>query len=87
MVHSPRKDKTGGGICVFVHNSLLFKLRQDLSHSDDNNESIVTEIINKNSKNTIDGTTYRTPNRKIKPLKNTLQIYLIRTIAKTKLCT
>ena len=73
MVHLPRKDKTGGSICVFVHNSLLFKLRQDLSHSDDNNESIVIEIINKNSKNTIVGTTYRPPNGKIKPFKKYFQ--------------
>ena len=50
ITNVPRKDKTGGGICEYVHNSLLFKLRQDLSHSDDNNESIVVEIINKNSK-------------------------------------
>ena len=70
VVHFPRKNRTGGGICVFVHNSLIFKLRDDLSTSDENNESMIIEIINKNSKNIIIGTTYRPPSGKIKPFKS-----------------
>ena len=70
VVHLPRDNKTGGGICVFVHNSLMFKVRHDLSVSNENNESLFIEIINKNSKNLIVGTTYRPPSGKLKPFKN-----------------
>ena len=73
MVHLPRKDKTTGGICVFVHNSLLFKLQQDLWHSADKNGSIVIEIINNNSKNTIVGKhIYRPAKREIKTIQKIL---------------
>ena len=60
-------------VAVFVHKSLIFKLQQDLSHSDKGNESIVIEIINKHSKNTFVGTTYRPPNGKMKPFKKYFQ--------------
>ena len=41
-------ERYNGWRYLLLHNSLLFKLRQDISHSDDKNETIVIEIINKN---------------------------------------
>ena len=38
------------GICVFIHDSLTFKLRSDLGTNSNDIESLVIEIINKNSK-------------------------------------
>ena len=37
----------GGGICVFIHNSLTFKLRSDLGTKSNDTESLAIEIINK----------------------------------------
>ena len=53
-------QKRGGGTCCFIHNSLMFKERKDLSVNDENNETLYIEIINKNKKNMIVCTTYRT---------------------------
>ena len=39
MVHLIHKNETGGGICVFIHNMLIYKLWHDVSGDD--NESLV----------------------------------------------
>ena len=46
-INQVRKHGKGGGICVFIHNSLTFKLRSDLGSNSNDIESIVIEIINK----------------------------------------
>ena len=48
-----RKHGRGGGICVFIHNSLTFKLRSDLGTNSSDIESLVIEIINKKNKNVV----------------------------------
>ena len=40
-------QKSGGDTCCFIHNSLMFKERKDLSVNDENNETLCIEIINK----------------------------------------
>ena len=72
QIHLERKNKCGGGICVFIHQKLNFKRRVDLSISDDANEILSIEIINKRTKNTIINTCYRPPGAKIKPFKKQL---------------
>ena len=70
VIHQIRNnDKRGGGTCCFVHNTLTFKERKDLSINDENNETLCIEINNKNKKNIIVCTTYRPPNGKLKPFK------------------
>ena len=69
-IHQERKHKRGGGICVFVNKDLIFKQRNDFSISEEENESLSVEIINKDKKNIIINTFYRPPNSKIKSLKN-----------------
>ena len=53
-------------ICVFVNKNLIFKQRNDFSISEEENESLYVEIINKDKKNIIINTIYRPPNSKIK---------------------
>ena len=68
-IHFGRKNKRGGGICVFVNERFIFKRRDDLSVSDDTNETLSIEVINKNNKNIIVSTCYRPPAGKIKQFK------------------
>ena len=48
----------------------MFKTRNDLSISNDENEHLCMEIIKKQRKNTIVNTCYRPPGSKVKPFKN-----------------
>ena len=58
----------GGGccICIFLHESLVFKLQPDLSISNEEMEDFSIEIINKNSKNILISTQYKDPLSKSK---------------------
>lgn len=59
-IHFERKTgKKGGGICAFVHDSLSFKVREDLSVSNNDNEILFLEIENKRKKNGLLGVIYR----------------------------
>ena len=49
-INQVRKHGRGGGICVFIHNSLTFKLRSDLGKNSSDIESLVIQIINKTAK-------------------------------------
>ena len=59
-VHQPRADENhaGGGVCIFIHNSLNFKLRNELNVNNTNCESLCIEIMNKTTKNIIVNTMY-----------------------------
>ena len=71
-VNQVRKHGRGGGICVFIHNSLTFKLRSDLGTNSDDIESLVIEIVNKNSKNFVINAQYRKPAGDFKQYKTYL---------------
>ena len=60
-------------MCVYIHNSLNFKVRHDLSICDEDSESLCVELINKNCKNILINTIYRPPAGKIKPFKRHLK--------------
>ena len=61
-IHQSRySDRNGGGTCIFIHNSLIFKKRSDLCVNNNDIESLTIEIINKNTKNIIVNVTYRQP--------------------------
>ena len=51
--HLGRKEKRAGGICVFVLKNVIYKFRDDLSHSNDVSEMLTIEIINQKTKNAI----------------------------------
>ena len=60
-INQVRKHGRGDGICVFSHNSLTFKLRSDLGTNSNDIESLVIEIINKNSESVVINAQYRQP--------------------------
>jgi len=83
-VHQARDNEkhAGGGVCIYIHNSLNFKLRNDLDVNDTDCESLNIEIINKATKNIIINTLYRQPSGNIKNFKKHLRTFLT-TVNKT----
>ena len=74
-INQVRKHGRGGGICVFIHNSLTFKLRSDLGTNSKGIESLGIEIINKKkSKNAISAQ-YRQPAGYFKQYKTYLESF------------
>ena len=51
--------KTGGGVAIFIHNTLIYNIKQDLSINNDNIEALCKEINNKNDKNIFINTEYK----------------------------
>ena len=78
FLHQGRQNKKGGGVLIFVHNSLNFKIKNELNISTED-----VEIINKVTKNIIINLLYRPPAGKIKSFKNLIKD-LLRTNEKTK---
>ena len=68
-----RKHGRVGGTCIFIHNSLTFKLRSDLGTNSNEIESLVIEIINKNSKDVVINAQYRQPAGDFKQYKTHLE--------------
>ena len=60
-IHQVRRTGKGCGIAVFLHESLTFNLRHDLSVNNADIEALCVEIINKKSKNILINTQYRQP--------------------------
>jgi hypothetical protein len=46
VLHQPRKEGIGGGVCIFVHESLNFKIRTDVNINKIFCESLTIEILN-----------------------------------------
>ena len=65
LVNKPRHGRRSGGAVLYIHNSLTYKVRDDLILIDnhtvdpDHSESVFIEIINPSSKNIIVGDIYR----------------------------
>ena len=74
-INQVRKHGRGGGICVFIHNSLTFKLRPDLGTNSNEIESLSIEIINKKSKNVVISAHYRQPAGDFKQYKIYLESF------------
>ena len=60
-VHQIRKSRQGGGIVIFIRDSLLYKLRNDLSINCEGIESLSIEIMNSQTRNIICNVIYRPP--------------------------
>ena len=64
--HYERKTgKKGGGVCVFMHETLKYKIRANLSVSRAANETLVIEIDQKKEKNILISVNYRPPGSNI----------------------
>ena len=72
--------KTGGGLAIFVHNSLTYGVRKDLSTNNEDIESLCIEIINTKSKHILVNTSYRQPAGRY----NEFEIYLKQFLYKSK---
>ena len=79
-IHQVRRIGKGGGIAVFLHESLTFNVRHDLSVNNADVEALCVEIINKKSKNILINTQYRQPAGNF----NDFEAYLNTFLAKSK---
>ena len=66
LFYQYRQYRRGGGVCLFVKESVFCKTRQDLSIKCDANESLCLQITNEKSKNITLNLTYRPPNGDVK---------------------
>ena len=49
--HQTRDGCKGGGLCIFLRNTLCYEIRSDLNINSDAIECLCLEILNKKSKN------------------------------------
>ena len=70
---SEKSAKGGGGVSLYMHKSVEFKIRNDLSINSDDVESISGEILFENRKNAIFNVLYRQPKGQIEPLEKFLK--------------
>ena len=56
-----RQNQKGGGVMIYIKDSLLYSLRHDLAIQSNYYESLFIEIQNENTKNIIIGLIYRPP--------------------------
>ena len=69
MINLHRQNgRAGGGICIYIHESIDFKERRDLSISKNGSEILSIEIANK-TKNIILSSVYRLPNSSLKKIQ------------------
>ena len=47
VIHQVKNSRKGGGLCIFIHESLCYKLRKDLSINSEAIESLYIEISKK----------------------------------------
>ena len=61
-IHQTRGNgKAGGEVAMFIHNTLIYNMKPDLSINNDNIESLCIEIVNNNGKYILINTQYRQP--------------------------
>ncbi|XP_057314221.1 uncharacterized protein LOC130655476 [Hydractinia symbiolongicarpus] len=74
VIHQIRNsNKAGGGVCVFIHNSLLYKKRTELCVNNNDCESLSVEILNKTTTNIIVSVIYRQPAGSIDNFKTLIE--------------
>ena len=62
FLHKSRKNRRGGGVCLYLQPDLQFKERPDLQFSNDSTDTLFVELENQSGKNTIVGVIYKAPN-------------------------
>ena len=61
-LHQTRRNRRVGGLCIFLIESLSYKVRNDLAINFSSTECLCAEVFNKNSKSIVLNLTYRSPN-------------------------
>ena len=67
LLHMPRRGRRSGGVAIYVHNSISFRVRNDLNlisrevdmEETDHSESLFIEVLLPDRKNIIVGNIYR----------------------------
>ena len=86
FVHKPRKQRRGGGVCLYVDRKFNFSVRDDLSFSNEYVDTLFIEIEMESEKNIIFGVVYKAPNSDAHTFNGMLE-HCVESIAKeSKLC-
>ena len=87
FVHNPRKDRTGGGVGLYLADNFDFKCRPDLVFPcTECAESLFVEINRPKEKNIIVGVVYRPPNSNLRDFMNSLDSLLASISKENKIC-
>ena len=78
LLFQNRVSRKGGGVCIYLHKSLIYKERNDLSINSDDIQSLSVEITNKTTKNIIMNAIYRPPNGDTKYVKLILKVCFLK---------
>ena len=76
LLHENRKYRRGGGVAIFVHESLCYTKRNDLCINCEAIESLSIEIRNNDGKNIIFNIVYRPPDGDLEVCENYFQSIL-----------
>ena len=68
--HQARGDRKGSGVSIYIHKSLDFTVKPDLSINNNDIESLTLEILSNKKRNTLINALYRPPNGQIEPFEN-----------------
>ena len=66
VIHQVTNSYKGGGLCIFIHESLCYRLRKDQSINSEAIESLYIEISYKKASNLLLNAIYRPPTGDIK---------------------
>ena len=69
-LHQTRKNRSGGGLCIFLLESPFYKVRDDLVVNSKTIECLCVEVVNKNLKSIVLNLTYRPLNGDPNELEN-----------------
>ena len=85
-IHQVRRTGKGCGIALFLHESLTFNFRHDLSVNNADIEALCIETINKKSKNILINTQYRQPAGNLNEFEAYLNTFLPKSKTTEKAC-
>ena len=85
ITYREMSDRKGGGVFVYVHNSLNFKTRPDLSIGIEHAESVTLEVLSEKTCKAIENILDRPPDEHFKPFQNFLKTFLLNTKILTKI--
>ena len=85
-IHQVRRAGKGGDTAVFLHESLTFNIRYDLSVNNADIEALCVEIINKKSKNILINTQHRQPAGNFNEFEAYLNTFLAKSKTTDKAC-
>ena len=77
--HQARSDRRGGGVSIYIQNSLKFKERSDLSINNKDIESLTLEILSDKTRNVLVKVLYRPPIGRYEQYENFLATFFSRT--------